>query len=144
MKNLYKIFRLFCLFVLFIGLVQSVSAQVQFSGGAGGGYASAAIGAGTLVMPVDTLPTPIFDVTVYPNPLSVNSVFKAKFTGVDNGETVSVVVSNLIGSRLFIEDVKVTDGTVINLPYDRLSKGIYLITFTYNSNRITRRFNFIN
>ncbi|MDD2549283.1 MAG: T9SS type A sorting domain-containing protein [Bacteroidales bacterium] len=144
MKNLYKIQLIFCCFILLLGFSYSAGAQLQYSGGAGGGYASTSIGAGMHVTPADSLPTPTFGATVYPNPLSVNDVFKAKFTGVNDGETVSVVVSNLIGSRLFADDLEVSSETTINLPHERFSKGIYLITFTYKTSRITCRFSYMN
>lgn len=144
MKKLYNTRYLFYWFILFLGLSYSASAQVYYSGGAGGGYASAVISAGTFVLPSDSLPVNLFDVTVFPNPLSSNDVFKARFSGIKEGETVSVVVTNLIGSKLFDEDLEVNNGVVINLPYERLSKGIYLITFRYKTHKISRRFSYIN
>ena len=141
--KLYNIHYSFYWFILFLGLSFNASAQT-YSGASGGGYASSTIGAGTFIMPNDSLLVNVFDATVFPNPLGANEEFKARFSGVKNGELISVVVSNLIGSKLLVDKIKVTDEAVIDLPYDKLSKGIYLITFQYKTNRITRRFNYIN
>ena len=144
MIKLYNTRYIFYWFMLFIGLSYGTNAQVYYSGGAGGPHASTAIGTGTYIMPSDSLPVNLFDVTIFPNPLGSNDVFKARFSGVKQGETISVVVTNLIGSKLLVEDIEVSNGVVINLPYERLSKGIYLITFSYKTHKISRRFSYID
>ena len=121
-----------------------VNAQAHYSGGTGGGYASTAIGNSTFAFQGDSITTKAFDVTVFPNPLTSNDVFKAKFTGLKHTEKISIVVSDMIGSRLMVEQVDASDEITINLPIDRLSKGIYLITFQHNNHKITRRFNYSN
>lgn len=120
----------------------AVSAQAHYAGGSGGGYASTAIGNSTFVLVGDSISTKVFDVTVFPNPLTSNDIFKAKFTGLKHSEKISIVVSDMIGSRLLVEQVDANDEIIINLPTERLSKGIYLITFQHNNHKITRRFNY--
>jgi hypothetical protein len=144
MKKLYyNILKLSMVFI-FSSICLVTFAQANYSGGKGGGYASYSLNSGTFVNPADTLITSIFDVTVYPNPLRSNDVFKAKITGGNQNEKISIVVSDLIGTKLLVENVDLADEIIINIPFDRLSKGIYLITFQYNNHKITRRFSFTN
>jgi hypothetical protein len=136
-----KIYLSILILVIFTALA---GAQAHYSGGAGGGYASTAIGNSTSVFLGDSLTNKSFDVTIFPNPLTSADILKAKLTGINQTEKVSIVVTDMIGTRLLVEKVDVSDEIVINLPFERLSKGIYLITFQYNNHKITRRFNFSN
>lgn len=142
MKNLYKIALLVT--VLIISSSITLSAQANYSGGQGGGYSSFTIGNSTFVESGDSLINQNFAATVYPNPLTSNSILKAKISGIQSGEKISVIVTNMIGSRILAEEIENTNEITINLPQERLTKGIYLITFRYKNNKITRRFTYSN
>ena len=118
------------------------NAQASYAGGVGGGYSSTAIIQGTLSSSADSIIKKNFDATIFPNPLKNNDVLKAKFSGINNGGKVTIIISDMIGTRLYAEEVDILSELTINVPFDKLTKGVYLITFQYNSNRITRRFNF--
>ncbi len=122
----------------------SSSAQAGYQGGEGGGYGSLAISTGTVASLPDSLKTSTFDVNVYPNPLRSNDIFKAKITGAKMGEKVTFIISDLIGTRIVVDQVEVTDEVIISIPSERLSKGIYLITFQYKNSKISRRFSYTN
>lgn len=136
-----KIYLSILILVIFSAIAD---AQAHYSGGAGGGYASTTIGSSTSVFFGDSLSNKSFDVTIFPNPLTSTDILKAKLSGIKHTEKVSIVVTDMIGTRLLVEKVDVSDEIVINLPFERLSKGIYLITFQHNNHKITRRFNFNN
>jgi hypothetical protein len=139
MTNKYLIYTAILVFAVFYSTL--TKAQADYSGGEGGGYSSHSISISTSVMFPDSTSVAIFDVTVYPNPVKRDDVFKAKLTGIKPGNKVQIVLTDLIGSRLLIEEVDVTPEYEITLPYDKMSKGIYLITFQHNNQKITRRFN---
>lgn len=134
------------IFLVFSLVLFSVSAQAQagYQGGEGGGYGSLAISTGTFAALPDSIKPPAFDVNVYPNPLRSNDIFKAKISGARMGEKVTFTVSDLIGTRIVVDQVEVSDEVIISIPTERLSKGIYLITFQYKNFKISRRFNFTN
>jgi hypothetical protein len=125
-------------------LSTTILAQANYAGGGGGGYGSYTISTGTMATLPDSIKGVVFDVSVYPNPLRSNDVFKAKILGAKMGEKLTLIISDIIGTRLLVEQVEVSDELIINVPYERLSKGIYLITFQYKSHKITRRFNYTN
>jgi hypothetical protein len=120
------------------------NAQGAYSGGAGGGYASYTISSSTSINQPETSVTKKLDVTIYPNPLSSSESLKAKLSGFPIDQKVSVVITDMIGSRLHFEEIDVADEITLNISHDRFTKGIYLITFQYNSIKITRRFSYKN
>lgn len=142
MRNLYKIV------LLVTGLIISssitLSAQSNYYGGQGGGYSSVTIGNGTIATIGDSIATKNFDATVYPNPLSSSDVLKAKINGIEPGEKVSIVVTNMIGSKILTQEIEISSEIAIDIPSDKLTKGIYLITFQFQNKKITRRFSFTN
>lgn len=142
MKNIYKIALL--AIALTLGSSISLSAQANYSGGVGGGYSSVTIGNATIASLGDSLPTKTFDATVYPNPLSSNGVLKSRISGIEPGEKISVVVTNMIGSRIFSQEIEISNEITIDIPSEKLTKGIYLITFQFQNRKITRRFTYTN
>ena len=142
MKNLFKIV------LLVTGLIISssitLSAQANYTGGQGGGYSTITIGNGTIAALGDSIITKNFDATVYPNPLSSDGVLKARITGIQPGEKVLVVVTNMIGSRILSQEIEISSEITIDIPSNKLTKGIYLITFQFQNKKITRRFSYTN
>lgn len=130
----------------FIGLMMigsvSTYAQANYAGGQGGGYSSTTIGNSTLANLGDSLEIKTFDANIYPNPLTSSQTLKARITGIQQGEKVQVIVTNMIGSRILSQEFEVTNEISIEIPKEKLSKGIYLITFKHLSKKVTRRFSF--
>lgn len=116
-------------------------AQAAFTGGEGGGYAMIPLSVNTSIPPADQS-SKTFDFSVFPNPLSSDQILKAKIQGVESGQTVKVTVSDMIGSRVHFEEVESASEISVNLPKNRIKKGIYLITIEYKHQKITRRFSY--
>jgi hypothetical protein len=146
MKSVHQ--TLFKIRLLITGLLiitsLTLSAQANYAGGQGGGYSSYTIGNSTFAEPGDSLFNKNFDVTVYPNPLTASSLLKAKVSGIQPGEKISVVVTNMIGSRILAEEIENSNEITIDISSKKLTKGIYLITFKHKNNKITRRFTYSN
>lgn len=132
---------LFVLNIIF-GLNSSLLAQANYSGGSGGGYSSYAISASTSIQTEIELSKKSFDVSIFPNPLKSSDVLKAKISGVEARQKITVIVTDMIGSRLLVEEVEAASEITINIPHERLSKGIYLITFQIPNGKVTRRFSY--
>lgn len=143
MKKIYHITFAITLWLTVL-LGNNVFGQAYYSGGQGGGYSTTTISNSTSAFIGDSITAKKFDVTVFPNPLTSNDIFKAKLTGINQSEKVSIIVTDMIGSKIFMDKVEASDELTINLPYERLSKGIYLIIFQHNNHKITRRFNYNN
>ena len=143
MKIFYKVALTILLSLyMVVQLTEQSVAQASYAGGQGGGYASTAISTGTFVNTNDTILSSQFDANIYPNPLKGSEVLKAKLSGYEYGKKVTVIITDIIGSRLIVEEIDVSDEITINFPHDRLNKGIYLITFQYNNRRISRRLSY--
>jgi hypothetical protein len=131
-------------FVLFLFVYSNVNAQAAYSGGAGGGYASVSVSMNTAVFPADPFSNSTFEVTIYPNPLGKDQIFKAKISGFNANSKLKITISDMIGYQIHFEEVDVSSEVTINLPYERLTKGIYLVTFQHNNTKVTRRFSYTN
>jgi hypothetical protein len=121
----------------------NASAQAAFSGGQGGGYATLPISISTSVTPIEQPQVKVLDFSVYPNPVRNDQILKAKIQGIDLNEKIKITVSDMIGSRIHSEELDALSEITINLPMDKLKKGIYLITIQHKHHKITRRFSFV-
>jgi len=118
----------------------NLKGQASFIGGLGGGYSMVEVTTGTTG--IVEIPTNSFEVTIFPNPVSKNQVLKAKVSGFEKNSKIKIVVSDMIGFQIFIQEVDVASEISINLPFEKLSKGIYLISFQHSKSKITRRFSY--
>ena len=137
MKSLYKSkynIALLAISLLF-GLNFSLYAQANYSGGSGGGYSFYSISTVTSIQSELELEKKGFDASIFPNPLKSTDVLKARLTGFDAGQKVTVIVTDMIGSRLLVEEVEAASEVTINIPHERLTKGIYLITFQFPNSK---------
>jgi hypothetical protein len=128
----------FLFILIFVSTI--IKGQASFVGGLGGGYSMVEVTTGTTGI-VD-IPTNSFEVTIFPNPVSKNQVLKAKINGFEKNSKIKIVVSDMIGFQIFIQEVDIASEISINLPFEKLSKGIYLISFQHSKNKITRRFSY--
>ena len=131
--------------IILLGLVMLsslASAQASYIGGIGGGYASLSISSSTSVFSIDQTPVKTFDFSVFPNPLRSNQTLKLKIQGVDSETKLEVIVSDMIGSKIHTEEIISAAEVSVNLPIERMKKGIYLITLKYNKNKVTHRFSY--
>lgn len=129
--------------VIFFLLLFSVSyGQSSYNGGQGGGYASTSISVSTSIVSDNPQPAKAFDFSIYPNPIRSDQTLKAKIQGIDANEKIILLVTDMIGSKVFKEEVEVSSEISINLPMEKLKKGIYLITIQYKHQKLTRRFSF--
>jgi len=143
MKYFYRLKQLALLTTFIVGLIPSGTyAQASYSGGQGGGYAAASTNPSSFVNPDDSLFNEKFDANIYPNPLRVNDKLKAKLSGFETGKKVTVIITDIIGSRLLVEEFEASEEITISFPKDRLSKGVYLVTFKYKNTKISRRLSY--
>jgi hypothetical protein len=127
-------------FLMLLLLSTTIKGQASYVGGLGGGYSMVEVTTGTTG--IEDIPNSSFEVIIYPNPLSKNQILKAKINGFEKNSKIKVVVSNMIGLQVFIQEFDVASEISINLPFEKLSKGIYLISFQHSKNKITRRFSY--
>ncbi len=143
MKYFYRIKQITVIITLIVGLASAESfAQANYSGGQGGGYAATSTNPTSFVNPDDSLFNEKFDANIYPNPLRANDKLKAKFSGFETGKKVSIIITDIIGSRLLVKEIETSEEITINFPKDRLSKGVYLVTFKYKNTKISRRLSY--
>ena len=75
------------------------------------------------------------NITLYPNPAHNQLIIK----GIDKEQTANITIYNAIGEKILTSsNQQLTPETIINI--DQLTKGIYLLKITYNSNILTGRF----
>ncbi len=131
-------------YVLFLGALilfsYSANAQANFSGGKGGGYASQNVSLTTSVAMPDTILYKNFDVAVFPNPIRKGVALKCRIRNAEKGSKTYVYVNNLLGNRVGTYEIdKETIEVDLLLPFNNMSKGIFLITFQNGKSRVTRR-----
>ena len=119
----------------------NIALSQNYQGGEGGGYDSLPISIGTSVPLTQQT---AFDFNVYPNPMRNGQSFKAKIQGVSNNQKIIVTVLDMIGSKIYSEEINAATEVAFNLPTYKLKKGIYLITLQYNHQKVTRRFTYID
>lgn len=142
-----KVVNLKLLIVLLAALVTSLLnnnplfAQANFAGGKGGGYGLLEVKT-DMTSVGDELNTS-FEATIFPNPIEKNQVLRVRLNGVEQKSKVKIVISDMIGFQVFVQEMEVTTEFDIHLPYEKLTKGIYLISFQYSKNKITRRLSYL-
>lgn len=132
---------LFLLYFTLLALCTSLaSAQANYNGGQAGGYASVSVSLGTSVAIADSLTTRPFDASVFPNPLKKGQPLKYRIRNAVAGSKVTVMISDLLGNRLLVKELEVSfEDSELPLPYEKMARGIYLITFQNAKSKITRR-----
>ncbi len=136
--------QLFAVFFFISAASLNSIAQASYSGGQGGGYSSQSISLSNNSITDDQLVKKTFDATVFPNPLNANETLKARISGFKPEQQIIIIVSDLIGSRLHVATVNAASEISISIPNERLSKGIYLVTFQHGNSKITKRFTYTN
>ncbi|MFP4556222.1 MAG: T9SS type A sorting domain-containing protein [Bacteroidales bacterium] len=143
MTYFYRLKQVALIIALIIGLTSTETfAQANYSGGQGGGYAATSTNPNTFVNPNDTILNKMFEADIYPNPLKSNDKLKAKLSNFEPTKRVSVIITDIIGSKLLVKEIEASEEITINFPHDRLSKGIYLVTFKHNNNKVSRRLSY--
>jgi hypothetical protein len=133
----------FISFTLLALCAKQASAQANYNGGQAGGYASVSVSLGTSVTIGDSFTTPLFEVSVFPNPLKKGQALKYRIRNVEYGSKVTVMVSDILGNRLLVKVLEVSfDDSELGIPHDKMTKGIYLITFQNAKSKITRRISY--
>lgn len=132
-------FYVLCFWVLVL-FSYSANAQANFGGGKGGGYASQNVSLATSVALPDTLLSKNFDVAVFPNPIRKGDALKCRIRNAEKGSKTYVYVNDLLGNRVGTYEIdKETFEVELLLPFNNMSKGIFLITFQNGKSRVTRR-----
>lgn len=127
-------------FTLLVFCANPASAQANYNGGQAGGYASVSVLLGTSVAIGDSLTTPQFEASVFPNPLKKGQALKYRIRNVGSGSKVTVMISDILGNRLLVKELEVSfDDSELAIPHEKMAKGIYLITFQSAKSKITRR-----
>ncbi len=118
----------------------SAKAQANYSGGQGSGYASINVSTITSVTIQDTLLFKNFDVVVFPNPIRKGDALKCRIRNAEKGSKTYAYVNDLLGNRVGTYEIdKETFEVELLLPFNNMSKGIFLITFHNGKSRVTRR-----
>lgn len=113
----------------------------SYQGGEGAGYDSLPISVNTSIS--TSINQQLFDFSIYPNPITTGQILKAKIQGVEGTEKVKVTVLDMIGSKVYSDEVEASTDLSLDIPLNKLRKGIYLITLQYKHHKVTRRFTFI-
>lgn len=120
--------------------VFSAMGQAHYGGGQGGGYASVNVTISTYAAISDTLTNRNFDASVFPNPVKKGEALRLRLKNTDRGSKTRVLVNDMLGNRIVAYEIERGAGeSEIILPFDKMGRGLYLITFQNGKSRVTRR-----
>lgn len=124
MKKIIIFTVLFCL----VSFLKS-HAQALYTGGEGGGYSSLTISSASEAERISQ-EKGILEVSVYPNPVSEFVPIYATSVDFTDGKVLNFQIFDLLGNSIKKQNVNLNGNKVqLDLPFDKMKKGIYLLYF---------------
>jgi len=134
MKKLY-------LFLIIVSLIISVKgfSQAIYTGGEGGGYTSLSVSTQTDIQ-TDKIVEPELKVSIYPNPISEYKEINASSIDFIIGQSFTLRIYDLLGNLIDKSEYQISEQIItLNLPWSKMSKGMYLFVFKVDKRTTTVR-----
>lgn len=125
--------------IIFLLLGLEGYSQAIYTGGEGGGYASLSISSQTFVSTEKQMDQSL-KVNVYPNPISQFKEINASSSDFTFGQTVTLSIYDLLGNLVDRREYEIFEKSIsLTLPWEKLSKGLYLFVFKVDRKTVTVR-----
>jgi len=129
------------LFLILVSLLITVKgfSQAIYTGGESGGYATLSVSTQTDIQTEKNI-EPELKISIYPNPISEYKEINASSSDFVTGQSITLSIYDLLGNLLDKSDYQISEQIVtLNLPWSKMSKGMYLFVFKVDNKSTTVR-----